>query len=223
MLYICNQLDAGKSRMDALTHILERLKDEDTDSSLMDELDVMLSQDSILEGYKPDQDGYVFIGSIDGDYVYLSDVELDTNEYGDRGSRMSDLLNADVMDAIRRSRETGHIEKTVYDHSYDDIVRQAKKTSFTGAETASDREDAIIDIGSTKSELMYVKAMHNEETEDDVVFMVSSDRVYQERPVTMTAVTVAFGTLLGLVFLVTSSATDRLISRRLRATNDILS
>lgn len=229
--YLANQLNSGQDRAQALDVILNQMEanagdgasdtEPSIDEGLLKELDVVLSQDNILEGYVPERDGYVFIGDIDNDSVYLSDVELDETEDGSYMSRLSDLVNPDVIEAAKESIRTGNIVKVVYDHSYADITKRAKSATDAGG----DMSDALIgqdDAGGFSSELMYVMAIHNDPSWDDLIMMVGSDRVYPTRDITMTAVTVAFGALMALVFVVVSKLSDHMIVSRIHRTNDVL-
>ena len=221
--YIAGQLDAGLNRARATGELLATLPAPadgpiggDGDPG---QLGQVLSQYSVLDGYTPEEDGYVLIGYIDGNVTYLSDMGLGEGE--SQCVNLDDVLNADVIQAAKRSRETGKVVKAVYDRSYSSIVKATEEASDAGIGAHPMLPDAE-QGGNGSSELMYVKAAHNEETDDDIIMMVSSRKMYPTRNITMLAVSLSFGTLMALVFVVVMRMSDSIIIRHIRKANEVL-
>lgn len=229
--YIANQLNAEQKKADVVDAILSEFATDDSGNpvdlgdSRLRELTTTFSAQSVLEGYDPELDGYVFVGSIDNNYAYLSDVELDESEHGGHVTPLDELLNAEVIDAARRSKDSGLVVKTVYDYAYRDIVRSIKASE----DTAQGFKDSLAKVnqwinqdGGATSELMYVLTIENNQSGDDLVLMVSADYIYPTRNLTMLAVSLTFGTLMTLVLVMVSKLSDGIIVGRICAINDTL-
>lgn len=181
-------------------------QDEDVTLDDIEKLEEVTSQgalDTVLSGYREDVDGMVV--TYVGDYVLGTDTErfkisLDTT--------IEDIFDDEMLAAIERSKKSATLERVVYSapDAYSDLV-----------DLSSPGDDAQ---SQTTRQVGYLTA--GEEDGYGVVIICPSSMVFARRNDVVNWMTLTSLALLVSVYALSSSLLDRMVARRIDATNSVL-
>ncbi len=202
--YVLTQLSQSDARAQSLLDLLDSLNvaDKITDDKYITDFINSVSSDSLLWGYSEYEDGLVLVSA--GDTLILSDAY-----------RLSDFTNLsdcfgeeDVIDEIHKSVETGQVRRVVYDARIN-----SKTTSLNVNLENSTTYDVDMKIG-------YLLA----DTKDGytVTTLRPSNMVFAERSGVMGWIALSTLILLLVVYELSSYLLNRLVGKRIDATNAVL-
>ena len=181
-------------------------EDENSSNEAMEGLVESASADvlvSILEGHAEETDGLILV-SIDGHVVCTDVGRLNV----DGKASVGDLLGGDIQSAAQRSAQHETLERIVYlaPNKYSDLI------DTPGTEKMGDSL-LIHQVG-------YLMAVQDDNCE--VVIIRPAGMLFDGRDDVVFWITLSSLALLVAVFALTSRLLDRMVARRIDATNDVL-
>ena len=231
--YLKNQAKASDRRAELLRKIYDQgeIKYDKVDIAVFAEFADLFEDDVILEGYTTEADGVILICI--GDSVYRSDDERFQGS-GD----LQDYFAPDAIKAIQRSKETGKMQRFVFDNparlkAEADMAALAELNGGLAAEGIIERDSSASEIPDTQPCIAYVyvegfdstPATDGESVVDDersIIMIQSSDQVFAKRESVMVWMSVSQLVLMLCVFACVVQLLSRVVVRRIDETNNAL-